>query len=40
MNPKYFTDEYGNKWMEFDSKLFPEKRCKIILPKEATKNGL
>jgi|TARA_R110000824_G_scaffold283693_2_gene472038 hypothetical protein len=34
MKPRFFTDDYGNKWMEFDSKLFPGVRNKIILPKE------
>jgi hypothetical protein len=34
MTKRYFTDKYGNNWMEFDSKLFPGTRNKILLPKE------
>jgi len=32
MKEEYYTDEYGNKWKEMDSKLFPDKRVKIMLP--------
>lgn len=31
---RYYTDKYGNNWVEMNSKAFPDVRIKMILPKE------
>ena len=37
-NRRYYTDQYGNEWMAFDSEpmpFVPSRRCRIMLPLEA-----